>query len=192
MGQDSLITGYCLNKNRASIGDFMEAIALERGDMDLTIFANSANNCTHQRDDHRYMTNVVYAKVSTDGTGFIDAPASHRAAGGIAYAMENGLMIGTPRATFAPAAPVTRGMMMAILARQDDVSTSGDGTRHGRGMAWTKENDISDGNTSNGSIIREQPAVMLYRASGADAGSTEPSAFADSKAASSWAAEAMS
>ncbi len=138
------------------------------------------------------MTNAIYAKMSTGGTGFTDVPASHWAAGGIAYAVENGLMAGTSRTTFAPAAPTTRGMMMTILARQDGVSTSGGGTWYEKGMAWAKENGISDGSAPNGSITREQLAVMLYRASGADAGSAELSAFADSKAVSSWAAEAMS
>ena len=33
--------------------------------------------------------------MSTGGTGFTDVPASHWAAGGIAYAVENGLMTGT-------------------------------------------------------------------------------------------------
>ena len=75
--------------------------------------------------------------------------------------------------------------MMTILARQDGVSTSGGGTWYEKGMAWAKENGISDGSAPNGSITREQLAVMLYRASGADAGSAELSAFADSKAVSS-------
>ena len=117
-----------------------EAIALERDGMDLTIFANSVNNRAHQQDDYRYVTNAIYAKMSTGGTGFTDVPASHWAAGGIAYAVENGLMTGTSRTTFAPAAPTTRGMMMTILARQDGVSTSGGGTWYEKGMAWAKEN----------------------------------------------------
>ena len=190
--QDSFIAGCCLNENGTPIDGFVEAIALERDGMDLTIFANSVNNRAHQQDDYRYVTNAIYAKMSTGGTGFTDVPASHWAAGGIAYAVENGLMTGTSRTTFAPAAPTTRGMMMTILARQDGVSTSGGGTWYEKGMAWAKENGISDGSAPNGSITREQLAVMLYRASGADAGSAELSAFADSKAVSSWAAEAMS
>ena len=190
--QDSFIAGCCLNENGTPIDGFVEAIALERDGMDLTIFANSVNNRAHQQDDYRYVTNAIYAKMSTGGTGFTDVPASHWAAGGIAYAVENGLMTGTSRTTFAPAAPTTRGMMMTILARQDGVSTSGGGTWYEKGMAWAKENGISDGSAPNGSITREQLAVMLYRASGADAGSAELSAFADSKAVSSWAAEALS
>ena len=190
--QDSFIAGCCLNENGTPIDGFVEAIALERDGMDLTIFANSVNNRAHQQDDYRYVTNAIYAKMSADGAGFTDVPASHWAAGGIAYAVENGLMTGTSHTTFAPAAPTTRGMMMTILARQDGVSTSGGGTWYEKGMAWAKENGISDGSAPNGSITREQLAVMLYRASGADAGSAELSAFADSKAVSSWAAEAMS
>lgn len=72
-------------------------------------------------------------------------------------------MTGTSHTTFAPAAPTTRGMMMTILARQDGVSTSGGGTWYEKGMAWAKENGISDGSAPNGSITREQLAVMLYR-----------------------------
>ena len=131
--QDSFIAGCCLNENGTPIDGFVEAIALERDGMDLTIFANSVNNRAHQQDDYRYVTNAIYAKMSTGGTGFTDVPASHWAAGGIAYAVENGLMTGTSRTTFAPAAPTTRGMMMTILARQDGVSTSGGGTWYEKG-----------------------------------------------------------
>ena len=55
-----------------------------------------------------------------------------------------------------------------------------------KGMNWAKANGVSDGTNPQVNITREQLAVMLYRASGADAGSAELSAFADSKAVSSW------
>ena len=198
--QDSFIAGCCLNENGTPIDGFVEAIALERDGMDLTIFANSVNNRAHQQDDYRYVTNAIYAKMSTGGTGFTDVPASHWAAGGIAYAVENGLMTGTSRTTFAPAAPTTRGMMMTILARQDGVSTSGGGTWYEKGMAWAKENGISDGSAPNGSITREQLAVMLHRTieyledeTGrsvlADAGGLE--SFTDAGQVSGWAADSL-
>ena len=131
-------------------------------------------------------------KPAEEKTGFTDVKDTDWFKADVEAAVELGLMTGTSRTTFAPAAPTTRGMMMTILARQDGVSTSGGGTWYEKGMAWAKENGISDGSAPNGSITREQLAVMLYRASGADAGSAELSAFADSKAVSSWAAEAMS
>ena len=118
-------------------------------------------------------------------------------------------MTGTSRTTFAPAAPTTRGMMMTILARQDGVSTSGGGTWYEKGMAWAKENarvsglqdapirwivddcakfverEIRRGKTYD-AIIMDPPSY------GRGPGAAELSAFADSKAVSSWAAEAMS
>ena len=119
--------------------------------MDLTIFANSVNNRAQPAGPTTAMCQChLRQNRSTGGAGFTDVPASHWAAGGIAYAVENGLMTGTSRTTFAPAAPTTRGMMMTILARQDGVSTSGGGTWYEKGMAWDKENGISDGSAPNG------------------------------------------
>ncbi len=75
--QDSFIAGCCLNENGTPIDGFVEAIALERDGMDLTIFANSVNNRAHQQDDYRYVTNAIYAKMSTGG----GSPTSPQAIG---------------------------------------------------------------------------------------------------------------
>src|SRR5699024_7875854 len=114
--EDSFIAGCCLNEDGTPIDGFVEAIALERNGMDLTIFANSVNNRAHQQDDYRYVTNTIYAKMLSDqvltaeallgsqpstepkpqpGVSFADVPANHWAAEGVAYVSGQGLMSGT-------------------------------------------------------------------------------------------------
>ena len=64
--EDSFIAGCCLNDQGLTLDGFVEAIALERDGMDLTIFANSVDNRAHQQDDYRYVTNTIYAKMLSD------------------------------------------------------------------------------------------------------------------------------
>ena len=83
--EDSFIAGCCLNEDGTPIDGFVEAIALERNGMDLTIFANSVNNRAHQQDDYRYVTNTIYAKMLSNqpldldavSVSFTDVPDSH-------------------------------------------------------------------------------------------------------------------
>ena len=185
--EDSFIAGCCLNEDGTPIDGFVEAIALERNGMDLTIFANSVNNRAHQQDDYRYVTNAIYAKMLSDqpldldavSVSFVDVPDSHWAADGIAYAVDNGLMTGTSSTAFSPAASTTRGMLMTVLARQAGVDTSTGSTWYEAGMKWAVDEGISDGSNPNGSITRQELAVMLYRSAGAQPGTADLSGYAD-------------
>ena len=180
-------------------GSLEEAIALERNGMDLTIFANSVNNRAHQQDDYRYVTNTIYAKMLSDqpldldavSVSFTDVPDSHWAADGIAYAVDNGLMTGTSSTAFSPAASTTRGMLMTVLARQAGVDTSTGSTWYEAGMNWAVDEGISDGSNPNGSITRQELAVMLYRSAGAQPGTADLSGYADGDSVASWAADAV-
>ena len=69
--EDSFIAGCALNtlgenETSKSMDGLVEAIALVRDGMDLTIFANSVNNRAHQQDDYRYVTNAIYSKMLAD------------------------------------------------------------------------------------------------------------------------------
>ena len=197
--EDSFIAGCCLNEDGTPIDGFVEAIALERNGMDLTIFANSVNNRAHQQDDYRYVTNAIYAKMLSDqpldldavSVSFVDVPDSHWAADGIAYAVDNGLMTGTSSTAFSPAASTTRGMLMTVLARQAGVDTSTGSTWYEAGMNWAVDEGISDGSNPNGSITRQELAVMLYRSAGAQPGTADLSGYADGDSVASWAADAV-
>lgn len=197
--EDSFIAGCCLNEDGTPIDGFVEAIALERNGMDLTIFANSVNNRAHQQDDYRYVTNTIYVKMLSNqpldldavSVSFTDVPDSHWAADGIAYAVDNGLMTGTSSTAFSPAASTTRGMLMTVLARQAGVDTSTGSTWYEAGMNWAVDEGISDGSNPNGSITRQELAVMLYRSAGAQPGTADLSGYADGDSVASWAADAV-
>ena len=203
--QDAFLAGCCLNEDGIPMDGYVEAFAIERSGMDITVFANSTNNRAHQQDDYQFVTNAIYAKSLTGEPltlevlsgaaapqGFSDVPASHWAADGIAYVVENGLMTGTSASTFAPADPTTRGMLMTVLARQAGQETSGGSVWYELGMQWAMEQGVSDGTNPGGVITREQLATMLYRYSGAEAAAGDLSGYADSASVSDWAADAMS
>lgn len=141
----------------------------------------------------------TYAKMLSDqpldldavSVSFTDVPDSHWASDGIAYAVDNGLMTGTSSTAFSPAASTTRGMLMTVLARQAGVDTSTGSTWYEAGMNWAVDEGISDGSNPNGSITRQELAVMLYRSAGAQPGTADLSGYADGDSVASWAADAV-
>jgi S-layer homology domain len=84
---------------------------------------------------------AVLAITATAGAvvaGFPDVPDDHVHANGIAWAAENGLMVGYDNGNFGPEDPVTRGQLSTIFLRYDerlDDSGSGGGTQGPRGPA---------------------------------------------------------
>ena len=81
----------------------------------------------------------------------------------VEYAYETGLMTGTSGTAFSPEAPVTRGMVMTILARREGVRTDRYTPWYAAGCEWAKANGISDGTNPEAPVTREQLAAMLYR-----------------------------
>ena len=81
----------------------------------------------------------------------------------VRYANEYGLMTGTADNCFSPNAPVTRGMVMTILARCEGIKTNRYSPWYAAGVEWAKSVGISDGTNPEEAITREQLAVMLYR-----------------------------
>ena len=81
----------------------------------------------------------------------------------VKYAYETGLMTGTSADAFSPEAPVTRGMVMTILARREGIKTDRYTPWYAAGCEWAKANGVSDGTNPEAPVTREQLAAMLYR-----------------------------
>ena len=105
--------------------------------------------------------------------------------------VEQGLMTGTSETTFAPNATTTRAMLMTILARMDGTDTTGGDTWYQKGMDWAVSQGVSDGTNPEGTITREQLAVMLYRYAGSPTVSGDALTFADADQVSDWAVDGV-
>ena len=116
----------------------------------------------------------------------------HWAEDAIDFATAHELFAGTSDTTFTPDSPMTRAMLMTVLARFDGQDTTGGAVWYEKAMAWARENGISDGSNPNGSITREQLATMLWRYAGSPAGNGSAiGRFTDSGKVSNYAVEAM-
>lgn len=116
----------------------------------------------------------------------------HWAEDAIDFATAHELFSGTSDTTFTPDSPMTRAMLMTVLARFDGQDTTGGAVWYEKAMAWARENGISDGSNPDGSITREQLATMLWRYAGSPAGDGSAiGRFTDSGKVSSYAVEAM-
>ena len=112
----------------------------------------------------------------------------------VKYAYETGLMTGTSADTFSPGAPVTRGMVMTILARREGIRTDRYTPWYAAGCEWAKANGISDGSNPEAPVIREQLAAMLYRYAalkGRDLTAGENLNFTDASDVSAYALPAL-
>ena len=216
--KDSHIAGVCPSEDGKELDGKLEAISYEGGGLDLTIFANSIVNKSHQQDDYLYATNAIYAKSLSDTAltvealnrsayvgSFTDVPSSHWAADGIAYVSSAGLMTGTSSTTFAPLMTTNRAMIVTILWRQagspvvnyamnfDDVE---EGLWYSEAVRWAASEGIVTGYSDtvfapDDTVTREQLATILCRYSDGKA-TGELSSFADGDTVSDWARDAMS
>lgn len=112
----------------------------------------------------------------------------------VKYAYETGLMTGTSGTAFSPEAPVTRGMVMTILARREGIRTDRYTPWYAAGCEWAKANGISDGSNPEAPVTREQLAAMLYRYAalkGRDLTAGENLNFTDASDVSAYALSAL-
>ena len=112
----------------------------------------------------------------------------------VKYAYETGLMTGTASDAFSPGAPVTRGMVMTILARCEGIRTDRYTPWYAAGCEWAKANGISDGSNPEAPVTREQLAAMLYRYAalkGRDLTAGENLNFTDASDVSAYALPAL-
>lgn len=112
----------------------------------------------------------------------------------VKYAYETGLMTGTAADAFSPEAPVTRGMVMTILARREGIRTDRYTPWYAAGCEWAKATGISDGTNPEAPVTREQLAAMLYRYAalkGRDLTAGENLNFTDASDVSAYARPAL-
>lgn len=126
----------------------------------------------------------------------------------VAYSFRNGLMEGTGKGTFSPGIPMTRAMLVTVLHRNagkpngdaNEFTDVAAGQWYTDAVAWAAKSGIVNGVGSgrfdpDGSVTREQIAVILFRRAGSEGRSTEQrsslDAFADSSNVSSYAVDAL-
>lgn len=116
---------------------------------------------------------------------------NHWAEDAIDFATAHELFAGTTETTFTPDSPMTRAMLMTVLARFDGEDTTGGSVWYEKGMAWAVHSGVSDGSNPGGSITREQLATMLYRYAGSPAVDGSLADFPDADSVSDYAVDAM-
>ena len=129
--------------------------------------------------------------VLVDRSRNFDDTRNHWAKDAINFATAHELFSGTSDTAFTPDNPMTRAMLMTVLARFDGQDTTGGAVWYEKAMEWARENGISDGSDPDGSITREQLATMLWRYAGSPAGGSSLSSFGDSASVSAYALEAV-
>lgn len=122
---------------------------------------------------------------------FVDTVDAAWAEDAIAFVSARGLFAGVTETSFAPNRPMTRAMLMTVLARLDGVDTTGGATSYAKGIAWAVTNGISNGANPSDNISREQLIVMLWRYAGAPSATSDTLTFTDAAAVSGYAQEAM-
>lgn len=130
-------------------------------------------------------------KIVDNSKSFNDVPASNWAADAVSFSAARELFSGTSESTFSPDEPMTRAMMVTVLARFDGADTSGGSTWYEQGVEWAVSKGISDGSNPDSNISREQLAVMLWRYAGSPAPTGNLDQFDDAGSVSGYAQDAM-
>ena len=131
-----------------------------------------------------------------DNSKFFADTATHWGGGAVDFVSARELFGGTGENKFSPDDAMTRGMLMTVLARYENVDTTGGATWYEKGVAWAVAQGLSDGTNPNGGITREQLATIIYRYAQSKGVDTTVSGnlerFPDAGKVSDWAREAMS
>lgn len=138
------------------------------------------------------------------GGTFTDVPATHWAAGAVAFVSSQGLLQGTGASTFAPGQPMTRAMLVTALWREagspvvnyamdfDDVD---EGQWYTEAVRWAVSKGIVAGTgkgfSPDAALTRESLAAILFRYAGGQVSADDLSGYADGAVVSAWAREAM-
>ena len=138
------------------------------------------------------------------GGTFTDVPATHWAAGAVAFVSSQGLLQGTGASAFAPGQPMTRAMLVTALWREagspvvnyamdfDDVA---EGQWYTEAVRWAASEGIVAGTgkgfSPDAALTRESLAAILFRYAGGQADGDSLDSYADGAGVSAWAREAM-
>lgn len=114
----------------------------------------------------------------------------HWAEEAIGFAAARELFSGRTPTTFAPDAPMSRAMLMTVLARLDGVNAAG-ASAYEAGAAWAVAQGVSDGRNPEALVTREQFAAMLHRCAGSPAAANRKLQFSDAETISGYAQEAV-
>lgn len=139
-----------------------------------------------------YISNGASVKLLDKGRTFEDVPADNWAAGAVSFGCARQLFSGASDTMFTPGAPMTRAMVVTVLARFDGQDTTGSSTWYEKAVNWAAARGISIGYDPNGNVTREELATMLWRYSGAPAANGMLDNFSDAVSVSDYAQEAMS
>ena len=112
------------------------------------------------------VTGDVKLKFVENAKPFDDVAEGNWAADAVAFVSSRELFQGTGGKNFSPAAPMTRGMLMTVLARLDGADTAGGAIWYEKGVAWAAARGVSNGENPEVNITREELAIMLYRYAG--------------------------
>ena len=130
-------------------------------------------------------------KIVDNSKDFIDT-REHWSRDQVNFVAARELFQGVGNNQFGVGHPMTRGMVNTVLARLAGVDTTSAAGQnwYDKGVAWARENGVSDGTNPNGNVTREQLATMLYRYAGSPAvnGSLP---FSDADTASDYAQDAL-
>lgn len=153
---------------------------------------------------------LILSKVNTKSMHFDDVVEGAWYHPAVAYAFQHYLMIGTDKNSFAPKNPMTRSMVVTILARLSKEDISGYEKSYfsdvdikswyGKSVAWAYDNDIIEGIgqkkfNPNAKVTREEFVKMFYyyaKYVGIDAKERgDISKFSDGQDVSDWAEKPM-
>ena len=110
----------------------------------------------------------------------------------ICYVYAKNLMNGINGTLFAPNNYMTRTMAATVLARIDGIDTAAGEDWTAAGLEWAIANGITDGNSMEEPITREQLLVMLYRFAAYKGIDVTVDTVIPLPGVSDWAAEAVS
>lgn len=130
-------------------------------------------------------------KIVDNGRQFADVAETDWAASAVEFVTGRELFVGISETDFAPERPMTRGMLMTVLARLDGQDTAGGGAWYEPGVSWARSRGISDGTMPMADISREQLIVMLYRYAGSPEGAASDLPFPDTGDISGYAQAAV-
>ena len=130
-------------------------------------------------------------KIVDNSKDFIDT-RNHWAKDEINFVASRELFKGVTEEYFGVERTMTRAMVNTVLARLAGVDTTPAAGQnwYDKGIAWARENGVSDGSNPNGSVTREQLAAMLYRYAGSPAVSGSLP-FSDAGSVSDYAQNAL-
>ncbi|MDR1541527.1 MAG: Ig-like domain repeat protein [Clostridiales bacterium] len=122
---------------------------------------------------------------------FTDIPMDAWYYADVEWVVSKGLFYGTSGSTFSPNAPMTRAMMITVLARDAGIDANGGATWYEKALNWGVSTGLTDGTNPNSPITREQLATLLYRYAKSPSVGGNLAAFSDvsdyAKDAMAWA-----